>query len=97
MALYPQSRRAIEGYALDVPDGDPTEYIAAARTEALTVAAQVSREAVDQVVEVDADGVRCRLYVPDGARAVIVVLFSTTSTYTTPLLVGWRTDLGWRF
>jgi acetyl esterase len=72
MALYPQSRRAIEGYALDVPDGDPTEYIAAARTEALTVAAQVSREAVDQVVEVDADGVRCRLYVPDGARAVIV-------------------------
>lgn len=74
MALYPQARAAVEGYLPDVPDGDPTAYIAASREEARTVAAHTGREEVDQVTEIDADGVRARLYVPQDASGVIVHL-----------------------
>lgn len=74
MALYPQARAAIEGYVVDVPDGDPSSYIAASRAEALALAAQIPGEPVQRVLDVDADGVRCRLYVPDGATAAIVHL-----------------------
>lgn len=74
MALYPQARAAVDGYLPDVPDGDPTEYIAAARAEARLDAAQGPREPVERVSDVDADGVRARLYVPAGARGVVVHL-----------------------
>jgi acetyl esterase len=72
VALYPQARASVEGYVPEIPDGDPTEWIATSRAEALAVAAAAPREPVDRVVEIDADGVRCRLYVPAGATAVIV-------------------------
>lgn len=74
MALYPQARAAVDGYVPDMPDGDPTDYIATSRAEARTVAAQSPREAVDRVIEIDADGVRARLYVLQGATGVIVHL-----------------------
>lgn len=74
MALYPQARAAVDGYVPDVPEGDPTAYIAAARAEARQDAAQAPREFVDHVVDVDADGVGARLYVPAGAHGVIVHL-----------------------
>lgn len=74
MALYPQARAAVEGYVPDVPEGDPTAYIAAGRAEARAAAAAGPREDVATVLDVDADGVRCLLYVPDGASSVIVHL-----------------------
>lgn len=74
MALYPQARAAVDGYVPDMPDGDPTDYIATSRAQARNVAAQEPRETVDRVVDIDADGVRARLYVPAGAVGVIVHL-----------------------
>lgn len=74
MALYPQARSAVEGYVADVPEGDPTAYIAAGRDQARAEAAEAVVETVDRVEEIDADGVRCRLYQPLGARGVIVHL-----------------------
>lgn len=74
MALYPQARASAEGYVNDTPSGDPTAYVAANRAQALAEAAAAPREDVDRVVDLDADGVRCRLYVPAGTRDVIVHL-----------------------
>ena len=73
MALYPQARASVEGYVPDVPEGEGLlEAVNAAREEARTIAVADAREDVDRVDEIDADGVRCRLYVPGGATAVIV-------------------------
>ena len=70
MVLYPQSRRAAEEYQPDLP-ADP-KAIAAGREENRRIAAEEDREPVDHVLDVDADGVPCRLYRPDGASAVIL-------------------------
>ncbi len=72
MALYPQARAAIEDY----DDAQPVDLagIERARAEARADAAAGAREEVDRVTDLDADGVRCRLYRPDGADGVIVHL-----------------------
>ena len=74
MALHPQARAAVAAYAAEIPVFDPGFDIAASRSEARELAAADPREAVDEVVDVDADGVRCRLYRPAGADGVVVHL-----------------------
>jgi acetyl esterase len=75
MVLYPQARREAEAYVLDLPpEGDPLPAINAAREEARRLAAEQDREPVDAVLDVDADGVPCRLYRPAGSTATIVHL-----------------------
>jgi acetyl esterase len=44
------------------------------RRDALAAAAREEKEPVDRVEDVDADGVRCRLYVPAGARRTVLFL-----------------------
>ncbi|MET3963232.1 acetyl esterase [Marmoricola sp. OAE513] len=74
MALYPQSRAAVEAGLSEVPVFDPSFDIAASRAAAVSAAAADEREDVDQVTDVDADGVRCRLYRPVNSHGVIVHL-----------------------
>jgi acetyl esterase len=62
--LFPEARRAVEAAADDVPLWTEGYDIGAARAEARTAAAAEPREDVAEVLDVDADGVRCRLYVP---------------------------------
>ncbi len=71
--LFPESRAAIEHAALETPVFTPGYDIAAARAEARDAAANESREDVERVVDLDADGVRCRAYVPTGAAPGVVV------------------------
>lgn len=72
MALYPQARAAVEEYD-DVLPAD-LAAIKQARAEARALAARSPREDVAQVLDVDANGVPCRLYLPDGSDGVIVHL-----------------------
>lgn len=72
MALYPQARAAIEGYD-DARPADLAE-IEQARSQARAEAAAGPREDVASVLDLDADGVPCRLYRPEGADGVIVHL-----------------------
>ena len=74
MVLHPQARAAVEAAAAETPVFDPAYDVDAARAEAREVAAREPREQVAEVVDVDADGVRCRLYRPEGADAVVVHL-----------------------
>jgi acetyl esterase len=74
MALHPQARAAVEAASADTSVFDPAYDIEAARAEAREVAACERREPVDQVVDLDADGVRCRLHRPEGADGVVVHL-----------------------
>jgi acetyl esterase len=62
--LYPEARRAVETYADEVPIWTDGYDIARAREEARKVAAAEPREDVARTVDVDADGVPCRLYTP---------------------------------
>ncbi len=71
--LSPQARVALEAAADALPVHDPAFDIAADRANARALAAALPREEVDRVRDVDADGVRCRLYVPDGADATVVL------------------------
>jgi acetyl esterase len=48
--------------------------VEAKRAEALAAAVIEPKEDVDRVEDVDADGVRCRLYVPDGAERCLLFL-----------------------
>jgi acetyl esterase len=69
--LYPQARKAVEEAA-----GEPLVWetdIDEARRTARAEAATEAREDVARVVDLDADGVPCRLYVPEGAAAGVVV------------------------
>jgi acetyl esterase len=71
MVLHPQARRALE-----VSAGEPKVWetdIDEARAKARAEAAGAPREEVDEVRDVDADGVRCRLYRPAGAAEGVVV------------------------
>ena len=61
------------GPSVSDPGFGPAD-IAAKRAEALAAAALEPEEPVDRVEDVDADGVRCRLYVPDGAERTILFL-----------------------
>jgi acetyl esterase len=71
--LYPDARRAVEAAAADVPVWTEGYDIAAARAEARAAALAEPREEVAEVRELDADGVRCRLHRPDGARRGVVI------------------------
>jgi acetyl esterase len=69
--LYPQARKAVEDAA-----GEPKVWetdIDDARSAARAEAATAPREDVAEVVDLDADGVPCRLYRPEGARPGLVV------------------------
>jgi acetyl esterase len=71
MALHPQARTALERSA-----GEPKVWevgIDEARAAARDEAAHQPREAVALVEDVDADGVPCRLYEPEGAVDGLVV------------------------
>jgi len=74
VALHPQARAAVAAYADEVPVFDPSFDISASRAAAREVAAAEPREPVDEVTDVDADGVRCRLYRPAGADGLVVHL-----------------------
>lgn len=71
--LFPEARRAVEAAAGELPVHDPAFDIAAARAEAQRVALAEPREDVGAVTDVDADGVPCRLYVPEDALPGVVV------------------------
>jgi acetyl esterase len=71
--LFPEARRAVEAAATDVPVWTEGYDIDAARAEARAAATAEPHEEVARVGDVDADGVRCRLYVPDGADAGLVI------------------------
>ncbi len=77
MTLHPQSVAALELWSLGPSVADPgfgPADIDARRAEARELAIAEEREDVDRVEDVDADGVPCRLYVPDGAQRTIVFL-----------------------
>lgn len=73
MALHPQARAEIEANAGGTPLWSEDLDIAAERAAALAEAASEAREEVAAVEDVDADGVRARLYTPDGAASGVVV------------------------
>lgn len=74
MALHPQARAAVEAYASELHVTDPAFDIEASREAAREAAAAEPREHVDEVVDVDADGVRCRVHRPAGADGLVVHL-----------------------
>lgn len=74
MALHPQARAAVEAYAGELPVTDPGFDIGESRAAAREAAATADREPVDEVTDVDADGVHCRLYRPRGADGLVVHL-----------------------
>ena len=74
MALHPQARAVVAASAEDLPVYDPAFDIAASRAAARDFAATDSTELVEEVVDLDADGVGCRLYRPRGADGVVVHL-----------------------
>jgi acetyl esterase len=73
MTLYPDSRAAVEAAAADLPLWTEGYDIAAAREANRALALQEPPEDVAEVLELDADGVRVRLYRPDGADPGVVV------------------------
>jgi len=77
MTLHPQSVAALELWSQGPGVSDPgfgADGIAAMRRDALAAAALEEKEPLDRVEDVDADGVRCRLYVPAGARRSVLFL-----------------------
>jgi len=64
MVLFPDARRAVAEADAAVPMWAERYDIAAARADTLRLAAEEPREEVAEVRDVDADGVRCRLYRP---------------------------------
>jgi acetyl esterase len=72
--LTPQARAALESTADEMPVTHPCFDIEADRAHARALAARQAKEPVADVRDVDADGVPCRLYVPDGADGVVVLL-----------------------
>jgi len=71
--LFPESRRALTASAAEIPVWTEGYDVAAARADARRVAAEEPREEVAEVVDVDADGVPCRLYTPtDPGESVVV-------------------------
>lgn len=77
MTLHPQSVAALELWAVGPQITDPgfgPEQIAAKRAEAREAAAAETKEPVDRIEDVDADGVPCRLYLPSGAQRMLMFL-----------------------
>ena len=77
MTLHPQAVAALELWSVGPQVTDPgfgADGIAAKRAEARELAATEPKEHVDHVEDVDADGVRCRLYLPAGAQRSLMFL-----------------------
>lgn len=74
MVLHPQARAAVAAAAAEPQVFDPGFDIASSRADARAEAAQEPHDDVDDVADVDADGVRCRLYRPAGADGLVVHL-----------------------
>jgi acetyl esterase len=77
MTLHPQAVTALGLWSQGPSVADPgfgQADIDALRTEQRDLAALDAREDVDRVEDVDADGVASRLYLPGGARRVLVFL-----------------------
>ena len=72
MPLYPQARKAVDQHAVELPVTDPTFDAAPAREQDRRAALAEPREPVAEVLEVDADGVPGRLYLPEGYDAVVL-------------------------
>lgn len=73
MTLFPQARRAVEAGAGETSVQDPRFDIGAEREQSRREALAEPREPVALVRDVDADGVPCRVYVPQDARPGVVV------------------------
>ena len=73
MALYPQAGRAAAAATGALSCFEPGFDIAASRAEARALAAEEPREDVAEVVDLEADGVRCRLYRPGDATPGVVL------------------------
>ncbi|MEP9361765.1 alpha/beta hydrolase [Nocardioides sp. CN2-186] len=71
--LFPESRAALDFIAGDTPVWTEGYDVGAARAEARAAAAAESREEVAEVRDVDADGVPCRFYRPEGAGDGLVI------------------------
>jgi acetyl esterase/lipase len=73
MALYPEARAAVEAAATETPVWTAGYDIAAARDANREFALREQPEDVAEVVDLDADGVRVRLFRPDGAEPGVLV------------------------
>jgi len=71
--LFPEARHAVQAAAGALPVHDPAFDIDAARAEDRRVAGADPREEVVEVRDVDADGVPCRFYRPEGAQPGVIV------------------------
>jgi len=74
VALHPQARAALAQWAEGPSVTDDDYDLAEQRRLARVQAATEPREPVARVEDVDADGVPCRFYRPDGADGVVVFL-----------------------
>ena len=73
MALFPEARLAVEAAAADTPVWTEGYDVGAAREANRQAALAEAREDVAEVADLDAAGVRVRLYVPADARPGLVV------------------------
>src|SRR6187431_2578965 len=73
MALYPEARTAVEAAANETPLWSDGFDVAAARDANRAYALQEPPEDVPEVVDLDADGVRVRLFRPAGADPGLLV------------------------
>jgi acetyl esterase len=73
MALYPEAARAVEAALAEPQVWEDGYDVAAAREANRRLALEEPPEDVADVVDLDADGVRVRVYRPDGADPGVVV------------------------
>ena len=71
--LYPEARKAVEAAATETPMWIDGYEVAAAREANRAFALQEPPEEVAEVVDLDADGVRVRLFRPAGADPGLLV------------------------
>jgi acetyl esterase len=71
--LYPEARRAVEAALADAPMWEAGFNIAAARDANRALALSEEPEDVAEVADLDADGVRVRLFRPEGADPGLAV------------------------
>jgi acetyl esterase len=74
MVLHPQARAVVDSYAASTRVTDPSFDITESRAADRAAAAAAVREPVAEVVDLEADGVPCRLYRPDDSEGLVVHL-----------------------
>jgi acetyl esterase len=74
MVLHPQARAVVDSYAASTRVTDPSFDITGSRAADRAAAAAAVREPVAEVVDLEADGVPCRLYRPDDSEGLVVHL-----------------------